>query len=343
MSYDEMIQWLLEGEKKSQQLICKHPDQTYVEMEECGRTNRWNTLRALKVLNYFEGTRKVSLSVVAAIFISNLTAQVLTEKEYLNRPHFEVVTKTATYMYDQTGGGFSSIKDTNELEWIGYKPGKGKVPESAASDFRGLPNLVFRGDDNGAGHPGFEKCISTISGPNQITTRTRSGHWKWSWTFSDQGALLDITQTDSTRKYWFLYEGTPGGIFDPQGQFWGNNLDGKRSDSPPIGSELVGNGQWKWVFFGHKEVKNSLFIVHLTPDDHHDTFSYMGSSKKGIDSEDGMVVFGFGRKGSTPLMSGSNRFYIGMFYPIENNPMIFKELQQHFRSNVYNSPFNTEQ
>ncbi len=274
-------------------------------------------------------SRNLALLIFLAVFSGGLTAQIITEKEYFSRPHFEVTTKTATYLFDRAGGGFSSMKDIDGLEWIGFKPGLSEVPESAASDFRGIPNLVFRGNDHGAGHPGFEQCISTITGHNQITSITKSGHWKWSWTFSDQGALLEILETDTSRNYWFLFEGTPGGLFDPHHQFWGNNLEGVRSDAPPIGAEQTGNGKWNWAFFGHEKGANILFVVQLTSDSHNDTFSYMGNSAKGIESEDGMVVFGFGRVGSTPLMTGPNQFFIGMYHHVGNNSLLFKGLQHY--------------
>lgn len=270
-----------------------------------------------------------------AIVTYNLSGQIITEKEYLNRPHFEITTQTATYLFDRAGGGFSSIKDKEELEWIGFKPGNGSVPGSAAADFRGLPNLVFRGNDNGAGHPGFEKCNSNITGANQITTTSESGLWKWVWTFLEYGALLEILQTDTTRNYWFLYEGTPAGKFDPPRQYWGNNVDGKRFDTPPIGSDQTGNGQWRWAFFGHKAVARTLYIIHLATDPHNDTFSYMGSSDKGIESENGMVVFGFGRIGAAHLMSGSNRFFIGFYDSSEKCHPLFAGLEHHIKSVLY--------
>ncbi len=242
---------------------------------------------------------------------SQINGQELTEEEYQGRPHYRVSTASATYLYDRAGGGFSSIKDSHSVEWIGFKPGEGKVPGSAGADFRGLPNLVFRGSENGAGHPGFGQCNSSITGVNQITSESVSGRWKWCWTFDDQGAVLEILHTDTTRQYWFLYEGTPGGRFEPEKQFWGNNLDGERSDAPPIGSDKTANGKWDWAFFGHKEVEEVFFVAQLSADQENDTFSYMGASDAGIKSEDGMVVFGFGRRGGIPLMSGPNRFLIG--------------------------------
>jgi hypothetical protein len=265
---------------------------------------------------------KIILSTLfISLFLSGtcLFGQEISELSYLGRPHFRIETVTATYLYDRSGGGFSSIRDTGDLEWIGFKPGNGVVPESAAADFRGLPNLVFRGKDNGSGHPGFENCISELVASNQIRTVSKSGLWEWQWTFSEQGALLEIIKTDTSRNYWFLYEGTPGGTYEPGKQFWGNSLDGHRNDSPPIGSDQTGTGAWEWAYFGHHDVKRCFYVAHLTPDQLTDNFSYMGGSAEGISSPDGMVVFGLGRDGGTPLMKGSNKFFIG-FMDYDSSP-----------------------
>lgn len=240
-----------------------------------------------------------------------LCGQKISEVTYFERPHFKIETCSATYLYDRAGGGFSSIRDIAGLEWIGFKPGDGQAPESAAADFRGLPNLVFRGDENGTGHPGFDNCLSEIIGPDQIGTISRSGLWEWHWTFLEQGALLELIKSDTSRNYWFLYEGLPGGTFAPKKQFWGTNLDGHRRDAPPIGSDETGSGFWEWAYFGHEDIKRCFFVAHLTPDHLIDNFSYMGSGPEGLNSVDGMVVFGFGRDGGSPLMNGSNSFIIG--------------------------------
>ena len=243
---------------------------------------------------------------------SLLHGQGISKVSYLGRPHFRIETVTATYLYDRAGGGFSSIRDREDLEWIGFKPGDGAVPESAAANFRGLPNLVFQGEDNGSGHPGFENCISELVATDRIRTETKSGLWEWQWTFTEEGALLEVIRTDTTRNYWFLYEGTPGGSFDPGQQFWGNNMDGHRTDTPPIGSDQTGSGFWEWAYFGHRDAKRCLYVHHLTPDQLTDNFSYMGSGPEGISSPDGMVVFGLGRDGGSPLMKGPNKFFIGL-------------------------------
>lgn len=42
---------------------------------------------------------------------------------------------------------------------------------------------------------------------------------------------------------------------------------------------------------------------------------YLGSDQRGLEAEDGMVVFGFGRdRGAVPLLKGRTRFVVG-FYP----------------------------
>jgi hypothetical protein len=233
--------------------------------------------------------------------------------EYLELPHFKIKTPNAEYLFDIEGGGFSSIKDNNGVEWIGFKKGEGKVPQSAGADFRGLPNLVYRGDDNGSGHPGFQNCISKIQGDNQIVTETKSGKWKWQWTFENDGAFLEILKMDTSRAYWFLYEGIPGGTFDPHNQYWGNNMDGYRDDTPPLNPELLAHGNWQWAFFGHKYVDNTFFVIQINEDAITDNFSYMGASREGIDSDDGMVVFGFGRHWGDPLFRQPEKFFIGFY------------------------------
>ncbi len=35
-------------------LQAKHPGQTHFDMEQGGKSSRWNTLRALRVLNYYK-------------------------------------------------------------------------------------------------------------------------------------------------------------------------------------------------------------------------------------------------------------------------------------------------
>ncbi|MBV6641901.1 MAG: hypothetical protein KI791_14350 [Cyclobacteriaceae bacterium] len=254
---------------------------------------------------------RYSMVMILLLMVLSAKTQTITEVLYLERPHFQIVTSRAMYLYDRRGGGFSSIKDQNGIEWIGFQPGDGKVPKSADSDFRGLPNLVFRGEDNGAGHTGFNQCTSSIVAPNKIQTKSVSGKWEWDWTFYEEGAYLQMVKTDTSRAYWFLYEGIPGGSFDPGQKFWGNDVDGLRYDTPVLKADSIARGRWNWAYFGDQSLDKAFMVIHLTPDIEEDNFSYMGNTTDGILSPDGMVVFGFGRSGSTPLLKGENQFLIG--------------------------------
>ena len=256
------------------------------------------------------------------------------QTSYLARPHFKIVTENATYLYDMMGGGFSSIKDKEGIEWVGFKTSEDKFPAGAATCFRGLPNMVYQGEDGGTGHPGFEQCITKVTSKNQIQTESKSGKWKWKWTFTDNGAYLNILETDTTRQYWFLYEGTPGGKFDPKNQYWGNNIDGLKTDTPYL-QDSVANGRWDWAYFGHNEVNRSLVVAQLTSDTLVDNFSYLGNTSKGINAEDGMVVFGFGRTGARQLLKGNNRFFIGFSECDPANQTCFDQWLKRIRKDTF--------
>ena len=67
------------------------------------------------------------------------------------------------------------------------------------------------------------------------------------------------------------------------------------------------------MYFGDKRVKQILFLAMKKPDRQIDLIGFLGNSDQGIESEDGMVVFGFGRQSDAqPQMSNPyNTFYIG--------------------------------
>ena len=73
----------------------------------------------------------------------------------------------------------------------------------------------------------------------------------------------------------------------------------------------------QWAYVGIKNLDVTFFMLHKTDAPKKGLVSYLGNSEKGIESKDGMTVFGFGRGEDTnPLLSGQNRFIIG-FYPKE--------------------------
>lgn len=233
---------------------------------------------------------------------------------YGDRPHFIIKTKSATYYFDKSGGGFSRVIDQDGVDWVKYNGDPhAKTPTGASGGFRGIPNLVFRSDDGGAGHPGFDKCISEIVDEQTICTYSKSGKWQWYWTFFDDNARLTIEKTDPNHAYWFLYEGPVAGSFNPLQKYWGTNLGGPGYEIPSLNSGEFIQGNWEWAYFGDKETKRIFFVAQEKTDNLIDHFAYMGNTSDGNKALDGMVVFGFGRdKGAQPLMTenGTN-FSIG--------------------------------
>ncbi|MCR9098324.1 MAG: hypothetical protein NXI25_00130 [bacterium] len=237
----------------------------------------------------------------------------ITEGYYQGKPHFIVHTPGAIYYYDKAGGGFSRLIDPEGKDWISFRPQPwGEYPASAASAFRGIPNLVYGAAEAGAGHPGHEQCNSEQTGPNKIRTTSGSGAWEWEWIFEPTYARLDILRVNPDAPYWFLYEGTPGGVFDPQRQFTGTDKGGPLHVTPDFykGDKMFGH--WQWAYFGHDDCETMLFIAQAEQDTLTDTFSYLGNSEAGLSSTDGMTVFGFGRAdGARPLLTKINTFYLG--------------------------------
>ncbi|MEM9327066.1 MAG: hypothetical protein AAGA85_15465 [Bacteroidota bacterium] len=229
----------------------------------------------------------------------------------------KIVTPGATYHYQVAAGGFASILDPQGTDWVQFHKGKQEqFPASAASDYRGLPNLVFRSDDGGCGHPGFDKMATEVIGENKIRSRSLSGKWQWSWTFYPHFAELAVEKIDPDHAYWFLYEGPIAGKFSPATHYWGTEREGPMTTQPDLikGPELYDH--WQTVYFGDQGYDQTFFVYMMKSDTLADLYTYMGNDRElANDSEDGMVVFGFGRSaGAVPLMTTLNTFRIG-FYP----------------------------
>ena len=237
------------------------------------------------------------------------------EAAYEDRPHFVINTPTATYYYDQRGGGFSRIIDPHGNDWIGFRMEPWNAyPASAASAYRGLPNSVFSGGEAGAGHPGHDHCQSVVD-QNQITSTSQSGKWRWTWTFTDSTARLQMNEVDAEHPYWFLYEGTPGGRFDVANSYFGTDQSGRRQKTPDFYAGKSTFDSFQWAYFGDTKEERAFFVKQLAEDDKTDMIGYLGNTERGLDSPDGMLVFGFGRNQDTqPLLTQPQSFVIG-FYP----------------------------
>ncbi|MEM1260080.1 MAG: VCBS repeat-containing protein, partial [Bacteroidota bacterium] len=236
--------------------------------------------------------------------------------QYQGKHHYVIKTKAVTYYYDIAGGGFSRMLDTYGNDWIAFKQLTFDYPQGAAGTFRGLPNMVYQGQDNGAGHPGFDQCRSWFEN-GKLYSESKSKLWKWRWTFHDSHAELEVLKADPNRNYWFLYEGTPGGKFKPNVYYFGTDAETLNLNTPDF---YKGEAQFQplqWAYVGVQNIDVTFFMLHKTDTPERGLVSYLGNSENGIESKDGMTVFGFGRGEDTnPLLSGRNEFIIGL-YPKE--------------------------
>lgn len=260
-------------------------------------------------------------------------AVLISEVMHNNTMHFKVETSTATYFIEKQSGGCSSLLDSEGRDWVAYRlTGSAGPTLSSDSDYRGIPNLVFQNPGNGIGHPGFSMCETVQLSEKELEVRSLDKFWQFRWIFHDSHVEIVIEKTDTSRAYWFLYEGPVAGKFAPEQQYWGNDVDGMRTDTPNIFKDPA-SGNWQWVFFGDTSVAPTLFVAHENKDELDDFFCYMGNNaEQGNTSEDGMNVFGFGRSLNTePLQSGPNRFYIG-FYPRQaSDKKAVEDLNQYIR------------
>jgi hypothetical protein len=232
----------------------------------------------------------------------HLQAQVqITEAEYEGRPQYKAVTPSATWYLDRAAGGFSRLLDRDGRDWISFrKEPLSRFPDSAGAGYRGIPNMIFGAGnpDAGAGHPGFDRCESTLVASNVIRTVTQSGRWAWTWTFTGDTARMRMEQAPTNSTWWFLYEGTVGGRWSPATHYWGTDQGGPSREQPDIKRQHFGH--WRWAYFGDDASPRVLFIAQQQPDDLPDTLWYLGAQDGGaLTSTNGMIVFGLGRGPNT--------------------------------------------
>ena len=204
-----------------------------------------------------------------------------------------VKTASAKYTFDKPGGGFRFIHDNDNNDWIGTGHG---------SNYQGIPNLVYPADYF---HPYRKNCDAEVKSKSStkavIRTWTKSDNWEIEWEFFDTYAKMNLKKKGS-QKYWFLYEGEPGGKNLDSKTFWMNSAHGKQGMST-YAKDLP---KPEWVAFGHESVKRVLFLLHYEDDGYED-------HNRGGGCCSGMTVFGFGRDKGTGkyLTKAPQTFAIG--------------------------------
>lgn len=202
--------------------------------------------------------------------------------EHQGAPAIRIKAPNATYYYHVGGSGFASLIDRDGNDWIGYRPGGG-----FEGHFRGIPNIAP--PDFHPGRPnGKRRSRVTAKGPLriQVDSATEDGQWKVRWEIFPDFARMTLLAKGS-EPYWILYEGTPGGTFDVEWDYWRNSA-GHEMPMPPEAEKWHGKlPEPQWVLFGDRRIRRVLYLG-LDPHDHHwDEFWHRGTG--------GMTVFGFGR------------------------------------------------
>ncbi len=244
---------------------------------------------------------------------------------YEGRPHHVITTPAATYWLDDASGGLSRMIAPDGRDWIGFKKEPwNRYPASAASSYRGLPNALHGGESSGFGHPGWDVATTQVVGERYIRSISDDGQWTLHWQFEPDHVDLAVTTTDAQRPYWFLYEGPIAGRFAPGEQQI--VIEGHVGDPSFITSDdeldfYAGRryyGRARSMTLTDQTSDYHLRIEHRTADHQIDTASYLGDTERGIRSDGGMVVVGFGRGRGTqsggiePLLRGPHQFRIQM-------------------------------
>lgn len=210
-----------------------------------------------------------------------------------------IASERQALFYHKPGGGFSSLVDNEGNDWIGWNAAGG-----AAGDFRGIPNMVSP-KDGGYFHPGRTTSRTDIisHGPLKATFQSTSdnGQWITLWEIFPDYARLTVTKVATGFKYWFLYEGVPGGEIEASDKVV--RSDGKENSAfDSWNGDLPGE---EWVYITDPSLERSIFLVHDQSDFEVDTYR---------PQQNQMTVLGFGRdEGVGRFLTGvGRRLYFGL-------------------------------
>lgn len=211
---------------------------------------------------------------------------------------FRIRNDLVTYVYHLEGSGFASLIDRDGNDWLSFGPAVG-----AFGLGRGIPNMardIF-------GHPGYSFGASTtleVVTPSHVrlVSRSADGCWQVRWDLDPRGAVQTIERTGG--RYWWLYEGTPGGYFRPHQQF--RLYAGGKSASCSSRDHRRGRGP-RWVAFCDPATDRMILVAAHDNSPTIDCYRPMGG-------DGGMTVFGFGRDDrfrvfQRPLLRGAPRVF----------------------------------
>lgn len=202
---------------------------------------------------------------------------------------YKIETPFATYFLEKSGAGLSSMVDKDGNDWLGFRPDAGS---GAAGEYRGFPNAVHK-QEGSYFHPknqGTDPAITKVEHASDdrvtIAAESNNGLWACRYDFFATHCTFTMTRMPPDKKYWALYEGTPGGQYDDD-DWWMTSAVGERR---PLTENHEGDiPSPEWIAFGDKQLDRTLFLLHHQDDQYADRFYQMQRK---------MTVFGFGRQGA---------------------------------------------
>ena len=130
---------------------------------------------------------------------------------------------------------------------------------------------------------------------------TNDGQWESLWDIYPRYATM--TMVKQAHAYWFLYEGTPGGVLEPGTDFMYRSNGTKTMLSESWNGDIAAE---EWAYFSDPNLGRSLYVVHHENDTANDLYWPMDNN---------MTVFGFGRSDSPlggQISAVAQHFTVGM-------------------------------
>ncbi len=208
-------------------------------------------------------------------------------------PAYRIETPAAVYVLEKAGGGLARMLDPEGNDWISFDHTPGS---RARGEFRGFPNAVHE-QGGSYFHPKTEAtgaCTTRIEhvGSDRVTISVQSadGLWACRYDFLPTCCTLTMTRMPADRRYWVLYEGTPGGRYDDTDWWIASGSPERRPLAEPHEGDLPAP---EWIAFGDEKLDRVLYLVHHEDDQYPDQFHPM---------ERQITVFGFGREGTEKFL-----------------------------------------
>jgi len=201
-----------------------------------------------------------------------------------------ISTPAAKYYYGKRGAGFARILDPDGHDWISYRHGG-----EAAGEYRGLPKFgqptkYFHcgyGFGQYANNNPFRTSYTQVAPDHvRIESQTQDGAAASVWDISPTSATVTLLRIPG--RYWFLYEGTPGGRLDVTSDL-AIRPGGKRTPLTEPWTDVI-----PWTAFAAGESPYALLCVNhqkISSGDSYVAWPYTGNAA----DRNQMTVFGFGR------------------------------------------------